>query len=386
MQTPEKILIVDDEPDIGMILKLHLEEAGYATEWAKDGEAGLTMLLAGDYSLALLDIRMPRISGVDVLHKLREAGSDVAVVMMTAHGSENLAVECMRTGAQDYVAKPFDLNDLLQRVERAIANRHTLLAKQQLEQEKKNFVSMLSHDLKNPITAVIGSIDIMREGRLGPVNSEQAEYLESAIDSCNEVVAMIDNLLDIHRFEDGRMPVNIRPCNLGEIITVIRDRFALLAQREEVNFTVEQDCDLPTMNIDRNAFIRIVSNLLGNALKFTPPDGQVSLCCRVISGKSAIDIAPPAHALLQAPDLLESGQLLYVSVRDTGDGIPMEDHERIFERFAQSTANSRGHGGAGLGLAYCRLAVNHLGGMIWVSSQVGDGSEFNILLPCNEVK
>lgn len=384
MQTPEKILIVDDEPDIGMILKLHLEEAGYCTEWAKDGESGLSMLLAGDFSLALLDIRMPRISGVDVLHKLREAGSDVAVVMMTAHGSENLAVECMRTGAQDYVAKPFDLNDLLQRVERAIANRHTLLAKQQLEQEKKNFVSMLSHDLKNPITAVIGSIDIMREGRLGPVNSEQAEYLESAIDSCNEVVAMIDNLLDIHRFEDGRMPLNIRPCNLNELIAGIRDRFTLLAQREEVTLTVEQDRELPTMETDRNALTRIISNLLGNAIKFTPPEGRIQLCCRIITGQAVADLAVPGHAIAQAPGLMDSRQLLQVIVRDTGGGIPAEDLERIFERFAQSTANSRGHGGAGLGLAYCRLAVNHLGGIIWVSSQVGLGSEFHILLPCNE--
>ncbi len=383
-QTQEKILIIDDEADIGTILKLHLEESGYLTEWARDGEAGLAMLMNDDFSLVLLDIRMPRISGVDVLHRVRAAGSDVAVIMMTAHGSESLAVECMRTGAQDYVAKPFDMNDLLQRVERALANRQTLLVKQRLEQEKQDFVSMLSHDLKNPITAVIGSIDIMREGRLGPVNSEQAEYLESAIDSCNEVVGMIDNLLDIHRFEAGRMPMNVRPCSLQEIITAIRDRFTLLAQREEVTLTVEQDQSLPTMFIDRIALTRVIANLLGNACKFTPPNGVVRLSCRVISGKAATDMSPPAYASAQRPELFDQEQLLCITVQDTGEGIPAEDHERIFERFAQSQPSGRGHGGAGLGLAYCKLAVNHLGGIIWVSSTLGTGSEFVILLPCQE--
>ena len=169
------------------------------------------MLKGGGFSLALMDIKMPGMNGVEVLKRIREAGLDVAVIMMTAHGSEDLVVECMTSGAVDYISKPFSLDDTLQRVERAIVNRRMLLGKNRLEQEKEDFFFMLSHDLKNPITAVIGSIDIMREGRLGPVNPEQVEYLQSAIDSCNEVVAMIDNLLDVQRFETGRMPVVIRP-------------------------------------------------------------------------------------------------------------------------------------------------------------------------------
>ncbi|MBT1071317.1 ATP-binding response regulator [Pelotalea chapellei] len=384
MKTPVKILITDDEADIALILKLHLEDQGYETAWAKDGETCLAMLAKDTYSLLLLDIRMPGMSGVEVLEKTRQSGCDTAVVMMTAHGSESLAVDCMKKGAQDYVAKPFDLNDLLQRVERAVENRITLLEKQRLEQEKDDFVSMLSHDLKNPITAVIGSIDIMREGRLGAINPEQAEYLQSAIDSCNEVVSMIDNLLDIHRFEAGRMPMKIRPENIHEIISSLTGRLTMLAQREEVKLTVQLGSDLPTMDVDRRALTRVIGNLLGNAFKFTPVDGEVKLSCHTISSSSVEELEIPPYAISQSPTLLDSDRLLCLSVKDTGSGIPEEDLESIFDRFVQSRQSSRAQGGAGLGLAFCKLAVQNLGGIIWVKSAIGSGSEFMILLPCKE--
>ena len=179
-QSPEKILIVDDESDIAQILKLHLEEFGYITSWAADGETALQQLWSNGYDLVLLDVRMPGISGVDVLQRIRDNGFDSAVIMMTAHGNENLVVECMKAGAADYIAKPFDIDDMMIRMERALKNRRTVQLKKMLEQEKEDFIFMLSHDMKNPLTAVIGSIDIMREGRLGEVNPEQSEYLQSA--------------------------------------------------------------------------------------------------------------------------------------------------------------------------------------------------------------
>ena len=382
MKSPVKILITDDEADIALILKLHLEDQGYETAWAKNGEICLAMLSEEAYSLLLLDIRMPGMSGVEVLEKIRQSGCDTSVIMMTAHGSESLAVECMKKGAQDYVAKPFDLSDVLQRVERAIEYRYTLLEKQRLEQEKDDFVSMLSHDLKNPITAVIGSIDIMREGRLGAVNPEQAEYLQSAIDSCNEVVSMIDNLLDIHRFEAGRMPMKIRPDNIAEIFSSLSGRLTMLAQREEVKLNMQLAADLPTMDVDRRALSRIIGNLLGNAFKFTPVGGDVTISCSVISGSSAAELTIPPYAMNQSPHLTDIDRLLCLSIKDTGSGIPEEDLESIFDRFVQSRQSERAQGGAGLGLAFCKLAVQNLGGIIWVESSLGSGSKFIILLPC----
>jgi len=382
---PDRILIVDDEMLVADMLAMHLEESGYLSEWASDGKMGLEMLAEGRFSLVLLDIWMPYMSGIDVLERIRESDCDAAVIMMSGHGSENLAVQCMKRGAIDYVSKPFELNDLLQRVEQAIINRNTLLEKLRLEREKDDFVSMLSHDMKNPITAVIGSIDITREGRLGPVNQEQAAYLQSAIDSCNEVVAMIDNLLDIHRFEAGRMRLNLQPCNPGELISAAAAKFSPLAEREEVQLTVDCAQDLPQLSIDRGAFSRVIANLLGNALKFTPEGGTISLSANSLASAEAEKIPLPPYAAPQAQLLFGSHpRVVRLSVRDTGNGIPAEDHAAIFERYVQSRPSSKGYGGSGLGLAFCKLTVIGFEGVIWVESEPGQGSEFIILLPALE--
>jgi len=384
-KSSDRILIVDDEVLVAKILLLHLEEVGYQVDWAKDGEEGLAMLAEQPYSLVLLDIWMPRMSGVDVLEQIRKSGSDVAVIMMSGHGSENMAVRCMKSGAMDYFTKPFDLNDALQRVEQALANRKTLLEKQRLEREKDDFVSMLSHDMKNPITAVIGTIDIIREGRLGAVNTEQAEYLQSAIDSCNEVVSMIDNLLDIHRIEAGRMRLTIRPCDPADILAALINRFTLLAGREGVTLTTDVGQDMPRVALDRSAFSRTVGNLLGNALKFTPEGGEITLSCQPLVREAAMTMSIPAYAASFAEQLFGAHErFVRLSVKDTGDGIPPEDQEIIFERFVQSQRSSKKYGGAGLGLAYCKLMVHNFEGIIWVESTPGQGSEFIILLPALE--
>lgn len=381
-QIPDRILIVDDEPDIAIVLKLHLEDAGYITAWASDGGAALQMLHDAEYSLVLTDIKMPGMNGVELLKRISEAGLLTSVIMMTAHGSEDLAVECMKSGAVDYFCKPFSLDDILHRVERALVHRRALLENKRLEQEKEDFFFMMSHDLKNPITAIIGSIDIMREGRLGPVNAEQAEYLQSAIDSCNDVVAMIDNLLDVSRFEAGRMPVMLRPHDLGVLVSAVVERYRKAAEYEDITLTIEACGDLPEVTIDRNLMTRVFANLLVNALKFTPADGTISVSCRCLENLEEGSASIPDYVDVP-PDFLSRNCFVRISFKDTGDGVPHEDLGRIFERYTQShNAADREKGGAGLGLAFCKLAVESFNGIIWAESEAGIGSEFVMLLPC----
>jgi signal transduction histidine kinase len=382
-KTADKILIVDDEPDIALILKLHLEEAGYSTTWAANGEAGLNLLRSNGYDLVLLDVRMPGISGVDVLHRLRTAKVDSTVIMMTAHGNENLVADCMKEGAADYVAKPFDIDDLLLRIERAADNRRTIKEKQQLEQEKADFIFMLSHDMKNPITAVMGSIDIMREGRLGPVNHEQVDYLQSAIESCEEVVTMIDNLLDMQRFNTGRMPIRISPVNTHTLLAAAAKRFSPAAERENISLTLDAQPCGPEIAVDHSIMTRVIANLVGNALKFTPEGGAITLSSRCIKNNERHHIRIPVYATVPR-GFSELRSFVRISVRDTGTGIPSDEVTDIFERYVQSgNSSGRGRGGAGLGLAFCKKAVEDFNGGIWVESVEDEGSEFIILLPCH---
>lgn len=293
------------------------------------------------------------------LNKLKELGCDPAVIALLDANEEGRYLTCLKEGAVDCLMAPFTVEELVKRMERGMAMKA-------LDRERKDFVSMLSHDLKNPITAVIGSVDLVRERRLGPLNDEQAEYLTAAIDSCNEVVAMIDNLLDIHRFEAGRMLFRRKPVNLAELVRQTTASYRGVAQSADLTLTTVVDDDLPELLLDRDKFARVLANLLSNAARFTPEGGTITVTCS--QGVSA-----------------ESELAIVLSVKDTGDGITNEDLPLIFDRFIQAHhPGSRGRGGSGLGLAYCKMAVEAHGGTISAASREGHGSEFIITLPVPE--
>jgi PAS domain S-box-containing protein len=500
------ILIADDEADIALILKLQLEDAGYATDRARDGREAVELLRRKPYDLMLLDIKMPRLDGLQVLEEIKEQLQETAVVMMTAHGSEEIAVEAMKKGAIDYIAKPFSTDSLQKAVARALelsrirkenlslqrqldderekmaavlrgipelllavdakgrvmtvndqaeallgrgsdsmtgqpvaavlsadipperlpcmtvlqtaepcldmgynllaggrvipvlSSATPLLDKQgqlvgcveiirdisalkALEQEKADFVSMLSHDLKSPITSIVGSLDLVREGRLGPVNDEQQEYLESAIESCAEMVEMIDTLLDIHRFDAGKMVLAIRKEDPGPTIQRTVSRFRSIARRNQLQFTTAIEETLPEVAMDRNKVTRTINNLLSNAAKFTPEGGTVEVGAEVIDEIGAISASIPPE-LYPREDIPATGRFLAITVRDSGIGIPAEALATIFDRFVQAKNRKKGKTrGTGLGLAFCRKVMDAHHGYIWAESEEGRGSTFYLLFP-----
>ena len=377
---PYKILIVDDEAVIADVLRLHLEALGYTTAWAADGLAAL-QLIPQCFDLILLDIRLPKLAGTEVLQEIRNSGCDAAVIMMTAYGTEATAVACMKNGAVDYFSKPFDFDEMMQRVKRALDTRQIQKENARLIKEKEEFFYMMSHDLKNPITAALGSVDIVREGRLGPVSREQEEFLQSAIDSCREMVVMIDNILDMRRFELGKLNVLARPCSLADLMSRAVSGYERAIQYAGITLKVENDQQLPEVVLDSNLMHRVLINLLANAVKFTPVEGEISLFSAGISGIGGVNV-PERVAV---PELLSNCPCLaLIRISDSGSGIPPEDLDRVFERYTQSGgASTRDKGGAGLGLAFCRHVVETFGGIIWAESDGIQGSAFSILLPCS---
>ena len=381
----DKILVVDDEREIGQVLNQFLTDEGFSATTVTDGTSALDALLEDrDYSVVLLDIKMPDPDGLTILKHLQDSGCDTAVIMMSGHGCEELAVESMRNGAEDYISKPFAFDDMLQRVERAISHRLERIEKRQLQKEKEDFILMLSHDMKNPLTAVIGSIDIIREGCLGAVNEEQEEYLQSAIDSCNEVVSMIDNLLDLKKFETGKINFAIRPHKANDLLSGQVSQFVRTAKHEGIELSLKSEQDEAEIAVDRNAFIRVIGNLLGNALKFTPEGGKITVYCQCISAEDITTASMPKNRPVPAA-FGQKNRFVKITVSDTGDGIPPNELERIFDRYTQLTRESgRGRSGSGLGLAFCKYAIERFNGMIWAESDVGEGTCFVILLPCYE--
>ena len=500
-----RILIVDDEADIALILKLQLEDAGYLTIRAQDGVEAIQAVREESYSLIMLDIKMPRMDGLEVLTRIHNDDTP-PVIMMTAHGSEDIAVDALRKGAVDYISKPFSTDDLLQKVERAlkqdrIKKENARLYRQldeerrkmeavlqgmadlllamdmegrivtashqartvlcpdggeligrmledvlkaevaggelpgrsvlrtgepclgvgytmlvgnletpvlssaaplrngagelvgsveiirdisklkELEQEKEDFVSMLSHDLKSPITAVVGSIDLVREARLGPVNEEQCEYLDAAIESCEEMVEMIDTLLGIHKFEAGKMRLSFKEENPKSLVARSLGKFQTLAKRGEVRLYSTVQEGVPYVSVDRSSFNRILGNLLSNAVKFTPEGGEIEVSVDLVPEVGSVTQRIPEQSYPRN-ELPREGAYVRIAVRDTGIGIPQESLGSIFDRFVQARNRRLGKTrGTGLGLAFCRKAVDAHGGFIWAESEPGAGSLFTVLLP-----
>lgn len=503
-----KILIADDETDIALILKLQLEDAGYRTVRVKDGVEALEALERDSFDLVLLDIKMPRMDGLQVLKRARSSWPAMAVIMMTAHGSEEIAVAAMKDGALDYIAKPFSNDDMLKRVERALAYNRTLQENQRLqgelaaeqkkteailqgmaellvavdtsariitvntmaeyflgksreeligkdidvlfevedvpqggeqplkkvlatgeaaidvsysiisplgkipvlssasplfdnsgnllgaveiirdisslkalEREREDFVSMLSHDLKNPITAIVGSLDLVREGRLGAINQDQREFIESAEESCAEMVEMINSLLDIHKFEAGRMVMTFLPEQPQPLLEKVAAQYITLAGKEGIDLSFSIAADLPECNLDRNTFLRLMANLLSNALKFTPENGKIVVSSDLVE-ESAQQIAQIPVGLYSPAFLRQSGSFLRIAVKDSGVGIPRESLGVIFDRFIQARNRREGKSrGTGLGLAFCRKVMDAHKGFIWAESEEGKGSVFTALFP-----
>lgn len=503
----DRILIVDDEADIALILKLQLEDAGFVTTRAKDGFEALKLVGQEDFSLVLLDIKMPRMDGIQVLEKIQESKPGLAVVMMTAHGSEDIAVETMKKGALDYIAKPFSTEDLLKKVERTLElnrtreeNRRLQLQLDEerkkmeailqgmadllvavdangriitmnrkaelllgddseaymgkpvesflradipqkdlpcmvvlrtsapcldityqldtrqgkipvlssatplfngrgnligsveitrdistlkaLEQEREDFVSMLTHDLKTPLTAVVGAIDLVREGRLGKINDEQKDYLESAMESCSEVVEMINTLLDLYRFEADKMVMTFTTEDPVMLIQRAMADFRSLAERSRIKFSSEFQEQLPTVKVDRNKFVRLMSNLLSNAFKFTPDRGEIKLKAGIALAATIAGRIPAANYPDRNPP--EKGRFLKIEISDTGMGIPPDTLAVIFEKFVQGRTRKVKNKGTGLGLAFCRKVMDAHGGYIWAESIMDKGSTFIVLFPLRE--
>jgi two-component system, OmpR family, phosphate regulon sensor histidine kinase PhoR len=502
----ERILIVDDEADIALIIKLQLEDAGYKTVRARDGVEALEHIGRENFALILLDIKMPRMDGLQVLARIQEEQVDAAVVMMTAHGSEDIAVEAMKRGAIDYIAKPFSTEDMVKKVERAIQLHRTrqenlrlsrqleeerqkmeailqgmadvllavdregrimtvnrkaeslfgvgldklvgtpvekvlqadipperlpsltvlrssapcidvaynirlkkglvpvlasatpllngsgeligsveiirdISALKALEQEREDFVTMLSHDLKSPITAIVGSLDLVREGRLGPINEEQQEYLESSIESCSEMVDMIDTLLDIHRFDAGKMVLAFKSEESEQLIQKIVTRFRPVAKRADLQLFATVKGELSPILVDRTKFIRLLSNLLTNALKFTPSGGEIEITAEAVEASAELRERIPVDVYPER-DFAGNDRFLMIAVRDTGTGIAKDDLAAIFDRFVQARSRRMGKAaGSGLGLTFCRKVMDAHQGYIWAESTVGKGSTFFLLFP-----
>jgi signal transduction histidine kinase len=238
---------------------------------------------------------------------------------------------------------------------------------QQLEQNKEQLMQMVVHDLKNPLTALIGFLEILRMDQL---SAEQQQLLDGALRSGKNLSGLISDLLDIGRIEDGQLDLDYSPFGPRELLIDCAAEMSAWLSQDGKYIKIEAEADLPALQADLRLMRRVLLNLLSNAIKHTPLGIQIILRAFVSHTITRVDAAPSAP------------MTLVIEVADTGFGIPPEYLDRIFEKFGRVKGEAHsGQESTGLGLTFCRLAVEAHGGTIGVSSVVGQGTTFRVTLP-----
>jgi two-component system, NtrC family, sensor histidine kinase KinB len=235
----------------------------------------------------------------------------------------------------------------------AILTERTLALEEQ-KQWRTDFTNLLVHDLKNPLSVVSVTLSLILSGRLDKVPDGQKGRLERAQRSTKEALDLVDNLLDIEKLEVGALRLVPTSSDLPALLNTSIESVRSLAEVFDIQLTASIADNLPTLKLDQALVQRVVQNLLTNAIKFTPQQGSIQL------------------------ETKTNGQSVLVSVVDTGPGVPPEQRERIFDKFVQLQGTERR--GAGLGLTFCKLAVEAHGGRIWVEESPTGGSCFTFSL------
>ncbi len=242
-----------------------------------------------------------------------------------------------------------------------------------LDKLKSEFVSVVSHELRTPLCCIKNAVDLLFYRKAGETNAQQNKFLEMASRNVDRLARIIDNFLDISKMEAGKMELQLEQVNLGEIIEGIIATFALELEKKSIRFEREISPDLPGILGDHDKLVQVLSNLVSNAIKYTPEGGEIRIEAAQVEKSQ-----PPVPAML----ILPHRHFIQVSVSDTGVGIPPEELDRIFDKFHQVEKSlARKIGGTGLGLPICRNLVEAHKGKIWVESEPGKGSKFIFVLP-----
>jgi len=236
-----------------------------------------------------------------------------------------------------------------------------ITAQKEIEEKKEEFLSVISHELRTPLTSIAGALDMVNKEIVGKLTDKQKRYIELAVDNCNRLHLIIDDILDLSKFEKGKMEMTKEIISLPGLIKSSVDRFEPLFVKKNINVQLRIEEDVPPFEADANRISQVMNNLLSNAIKYTPENGNITV------------------EIFQ-PKVFPS--YVAVSVKDSGPGIKSEDLERIFDKFETlKYTDERTVGGTGLGLAVCRSIIEAHGGKIWAESTYGHGATFIFTLP-----
>ena len=393
--TPRTILIVEDEPPLAELERIALEGADYAIEDVRRGAPGLELIAEGSIALVLLDYKLPDMTGLEFIAALGERISTLPVIVVTGYVDAKVAVELLKAGAADYVIKDTELVFLQQlpktvqdALERFDLKRQNAAAKRRIEKQaqdllaqagalkeakeqaeranraKSEFLTNLSHEVRTPMTAILGFTDfLLDDDYIRAASAARIQDLLAIRDHGNYLLQLLDDLLDLSMIETGRLAIERRRVSLPKLLVDLESLMRIRSQKKGLDFEVAIVEPIPeTIETDPVRLRQILINLVGNAIKFTAT-GSVRVEARLLAADS------------QQPTI-------ELAVVDTGIGMSSEVVAGIFQPFSQADASdSRRFGGTGVGLSLVGRLTGLLGGEIVVDSEPGRGSTFRVALP-----
>ena len=376
-----RVLIVDDDEVDRMALRRLLKAAGVKVEAveAHDCAMAISEVKVNTFDCAFIDYRLPDMDGLGLVQHLRGNNVKMPLIILTGQGDEQIAVELMKAGASDYIAKGRLSPESLAQVLRSAVRLHQAqmqaeLAEQQKEQlarQREDFVSRLTHDLRTPLVAADRMMNLFQEGAFGDVSAEMQEVLITMVRSNKNLLQMVNNILEVYRHDAGRKTMIFEPCKLYDLIGEIVQELLPLARDRGIELQTDfKDSIQGKVMGDCLEIRRLLINLVGNAIKFT--DGG-SVTIRL----TEVDKLPNGSD----DQIAQSTPYAVVEVEDTGSGIAEEEQATLFERFRQGNHK---RSGSGLGMYLSRRIVEAHNGAIEVKSELGKGSLFTTWLPISQ--
>ncbi|MGB3299531.1 MAG: HAMP domain-containing sensor histidine kinase [Phormidesmis sp.] len=377
---PVNILAVDDVPDNLFILESILGDIdNYRLNCVDGGRVALEYLNAQLPDLILLDVMMPGMDGYEVTRRIRDKKDIpyIPILLITAHDQSSLS-EGLDSGADDFIRKPFDIDELMARVRSLLRLKHSLDEQSEMLRQRDDFVARLTHDLRTPLVAANRMLSLSLEGVFGEPPQEMGEAIENVIANNENLLNMTNTLLQVYRHEAGQKKLVRSPFSAYSLAQEIVQELKPLADEKGIKLTVKAQAEKGSSgSLDRKKpetankyrtegdlieLRRLLTNLVGNAIKFTDT-GSITV-------HLSINDQPAAK--------IQSAQSIEIAVEDTGMGIAPDVQEQIFEWFYQG---DHMRAGSGLGLHLSKRIAEMHQGTLTLCSKIGKGSTFTLSLP-----